>query len=369
MVPDPAPPFPQTPPPAISAHSGQHIRLPGRYRDFVPRGESLDLPEVPPHSPSPTSLRPQFQTEPDTFGLFCLYPEKPTHIPDSNLLAVVEAPTLLRVTAQSTSLPNILPPSDITRENLFSAFSSPTAGLLMCWQYSKSSSKSKDELNRLWTYLKDPQFNPAEKLDFSHDREYRLISKYLQDESNPFRAQHGWTRGSITIPLIKEGTQYLSENDPALPTVTIDNIFHRPLVDVIKSVFTDNVFSTFHLTPFDQYWTTSDGRQIRIYSEAYTSLQMVSAHKEVNRLPRAADDDYERVIIPLMVWSDATQLANFGDASLWPVYLYFGNQSKYIRGKPTSRACHHVAYIPSVSCSYPGPVINIGLLSTITLVT
>jgi hypothetical protein len=84
---------------------------------------------------------------------------------------------------------------------------------------------------------------------------------------------------------------------------------------------------------------------------------MVSAHKEVNHLPRTEDDNYECMIILLMVWSDVIQLANFSDASLWLVYLYFGNQSKYIRGKPTSRACHHVAYIPSVSSSYPKPVV------------
>ncbi|KAG2739586.1 hypothetical protein P692DRAFT_20755993, partial [Suillus brevipes Sb2] len=37
------------------------------------------------------------------------------------------------------------------------------------------------------------------------------------------------------------------------------------------------------------------------------------------------------------------------NASLWPIYLFFGNQSKYTRGKPTACACHHLAYIPNVS--------------------
>ena len=50
-----------------------------------------------------------------------------------------------------------------------------------------------------------------------------------------------------------------------------------------------------------------------------------------------------------MFWSDSTHLANFGTAKVWPLYLYFGNLSKYIHGKPNSNACHHVAYIPSVS--------------------
>ena len=49
-----------------------------------------------------------------------------------------------------------------------------------------------------------------------------------------------------------------------------------------------------------------------------------------------------------MFWSDATHLANFGTAKLWPIYLFFGNLSKYIRLRPSSGACNHLAYIPSV---------------------
>ena len=41
-----------------------------------------------------------------------------------------------------------------------------------------------------------------------------------------------------------------------------------------------------------------------------------------------------------MFWSDATHLAQFGNASAWPIYLFFGNQSKYIQGCPNSGACH-----------------------------
>ena len=82
------------------------------------------------------------------------------------------------------------------------------------------------------------------------------------------------------------------------------------------------------------------------------SPQMLDAHKEINSLPKDPGDHYKWVVVPLMLWSDATQLASFGDASLWPVYLFFGNQSKYTRGKPTVAVCHHVVYIPSVSVHY-----------------
>ncbi|KAH9919802.1 uncharacterized protein B0H18DRAFT_936945 [Fomitopsis serialis] len=50
----------------------------------------------------------------------------------------------------------------------------------------------------------------------------------------------------------------------------------------------------------------------------------------------------------MMLWSDATHLATFGDAKAWPVYVFFGNLSKYVRRRTSSLSCHHVAYIPSL---------------------
>ena len=102
------------------------------------------------------------------------------------------------------------------------------------------------------------------------------------------------------------------------------------------------------MTLFHQQWTTADNRTVNIYSEIYSSPALLDAHAEINALQRIPGDYLEQVIAPLMMWSDSTHLANFGDASLWPFYLFFGNQSKYTCGKPTASACHHVAYISTV---------------------
>jgi hypothetical protein len=48
----------------------------------------------------------------------------------------------------------------------------------------------------------------------------------------------------------------------------------------------------------------------------------------------------------LMFRSDATQLATFGTAKIWPVYMLFGNLSKYIHLKANSGATKHLTYIP-----------------------
>ena len=49
-----------------------------------------------------------------------------------------------------------------------------------------------------------------------------------------------------------------------------------------------------------------------------------------------------------MLWSDSTQLTSFGNASLWPIYLFVGNQSKYVRSKTSLLTAQHLAYVPKV---------------------
>jgi len=87
----------------------------------------------------------------------------------------------------------------------------------------------------------------------------------------------------------------------------------------------------------------------RIFSEMYDSDIFWEEHKKVQRAP--TDDlacKWEKVIAALMFWSDATHLATFGTVKLWPIYLHFGNLSKYVRCQPNSGATKHVAYIPSL---------------------
>nr|GAT45954.1 predicted protein [Mycena chlorophos] len=73
---------------------------------------------------------------------------------------------------------------------------------------------------------------------------------------------------------------------------------------------------------------------------------MLRAHCKI--IEGMTEPHLETVVAALMFWSDATHLANFGTASLWPLYLFFGNHSKFLRGKPTARAGYHQAYFPSV---------------------
>ncbi|KAG2099546.1 uncharacterized protein F5147DRAFT_777234 [Suillus discolor] len=316
-----------------------------------PLQSEVNSPAHRPPSPSPSSVElilVPFETEPDDTGLYRIYATRPTFIPADALNTVTDAPTLdssLPAQKQSRLLAG-LPPADVGVDELFHAFTNPTCGLMMAWQYSRTNAKSFAKFDRLGTFFEDPLFRSEDAIGITHARESKLLDKYLDDKMNPFREEHGWQESTARIHLPREKQRWASEEDA--PELEIPGVYYCSLVDIITAVFEDDVSQTFNMTPFSQHWKVSGEKTIQVFSEAHSSPAMLDAYMEINTLPRKPDDDLERVVTSLMFWSDSTHLTNFGDASMWPFYLFFGNQSKYTRGKPTASACHHVAYIPNL---------------------
>ncbi|KAI6100080.1 hypothetical protein EDD16DRAFT_1697278 [Pisolithus croceorrhizus] len=105
----------------------------------------------------------------------------------------------------------------------------------------------------------------------------------------------------------------------------------------LPASFMEAISKWFHLTPFKRIWK----------SPLYTSDAWHTAHDDVQKQRREDGCTLERVITGLMFWSDSTHLTQFGHATAWPVYLFFGNLSKYKRASASSGLCHPVAFIPS----------------------
>jgi hypothetical protein len=231
-----------------------------------------------------------YQTPPNNMGLFRIYPTQPTFIPkgDSNIHTIVDAPTL-KASQRSEAPEQIAPESqpEITPETLYSAFSSPTAGLLMCWQYSGTNEKSGAELNRLWSFVTDLQFQPSLQSTFNHEREKKRIEKYLHNQSNPFNTDYGWEKSAVSIPLPHEGSSWpLGEHEPSVPTLIVDGIYHRDIIDIVTSTFQDQISSEFHLTPFEEYWQpNAEADPIKVFGEAYSSHKAVDLYHNVHSLP------------------------------------------------------------------------------------
>lgn len=307
----------------------------------------------------PTPFEKTLRTEPNAIGVYKIFPQRPSRDPEDGLSLqdLCDSPGLLIADSTPAAMPS-LPP--------FAPFLNSTVARLMYWAHSGSNMKSLAELDRLVhdVVLKE-DFEIAHLIDFSARRENERSDKSSagtssapsDSSSKPSKPSDGWTNTSVKIRL--PAYKHKVDSEDKAPEFEVPDVIFRPLLDVMKEAFEGPDFEQFHLTPFEHMWDPSHGNDTaagdttthspsepihqRLYGEMYTSPAMLEAHEA---LP--IDPLHECVVAAFMFWSDSTHLANFGTASLWPLYTFFGNQSKYTRAKPTSNAAHHQAYIPSL---------------------
>ena len=315
-------------------------RAPARFRDV--------LPEPPAPVPTPSPQLPAvylivtnpLKTVTNSFGLFRQYLFHPSYDPDT----FADHSNLSNPTTQ-TCPPPLPIPKETSREPPW-PFANLSVWRLLRWMNTGSSSKSEGEVNCLVNdVLGSPDFRAEDLQNFNAHRENGRLDR--ANKATPLEDNFQVVDIPIEVPTGKPG-------DPLTPRVyRVPGLRYQRLVNVIKAAFEAPLSRHFHFTPFSLMHRspiTNDER--RVYGELYNSDEFINEHKRVqNRSPPPPDDPgckLEKVIAALMFWSDSTHLTNFGVAKLWPIYLFFGNLSKYIRSRPSSGACHHLAYIPSV---------------------
>jgi hypothetical protein len=69
------------------------------------------------------------------------------------------------------------------------------------------------------------------------------------------------------------------------PELEIPGVYHRSIVDIIESVFMDDVAASFNMTPYREYWQCSEDRSVEVISEAYSSPEMLETYAEIIALP------------------------------------------------------------------------------------
>ena len=233
----------------------------------------------------------------------------------------------------------------------------PSSDLLLSW-YSEGSRDGAAMLNRLvhGCILHDS----FEKSDLRGFNAVSALRQFERDHlsSKPgkpgatLEPSGGWKRGKVTIRVPCTGHKQREEDAPEF---TVDGIYYRDAVEVITQELKDpDSFANIHIRPFEEWWQPAeDSDPIRVYSEAYTSDTMLRFEREleetltVNGNPQTETPE-ETFILSASLYSDATNLAQFGHASLWPVYMFIGNTSKYILSRPNSFSAHHIAYLPTV---------------------
>ena len=391
-------PPPPSPPPTLSA-AGRVVRprrLPARYLDLPPEPLTSELTRsnntsavevpVPPRISRVTLIvRDTFSTLLNTFGLWREYPRRPSYDPDSLIesgdLADFQpppdppnGPATSNSTETTTSEPPMAPGlSSQPSDNSSWPFENFSTSLLMKWLNNGNTNKSEGEADKLVTnVLHHPQFRLSELLGFSAHRENTRLDRALNTSptSTATETPSTSTATETAVPSSKRhhsfemGKFHEASVTIDVPTgekggsrpVAIPGLQYRKLTDIIKAAFTtDKYANRLHYSPFKLYHQSSlTQSDTRIYSELYNSDAFLHEDEEVKRHSPTDDPNckLERVVAALLFWSDATHLANFGTAKLWPIYLIIGNLSKYISALPDSGACHHVAYVPSVSFTF-----------------
>lgn len=277
-------------------------------------------------------VRNPFRTAENSFGIWKEYMYRPSYDPDQfiSIEDLYHPPT-------SAFVPD---DEEIQLEADYSAhYSSKTTELLLNWQNTGSSAKSNEELNRLvHTVLHHPEFQLDTLHSFNAARENQRVD--AAEEQSPFLGSFQQADININVPSGREGVP---------PRVfTIPGLYYRKIITLIEDAFTSTLSKQFHLTPYKLFRKLSNGEdKERVYTEMYDSDAFLYEHDRVQRVP--TDDPTckrEKVVAALMFWSDATHIAAFGTAKMWPIYMLFGNLSKYVRCQPTSGATKHLAYIP-----------------------
>jgi len=272
----------------------------------------------------------RLQTTTNTFGLWKEYLYCPSHDPD----AFISAEDLYQ--SHPTA---IQPMSNNKGTEESSGYSSITTELLLDWQHTGSSKKSNEEINHLVHHvIFHPNFRYEDLELFNATHENQKVEAALE-KSNFLRTFH---HADVNIK-VPSGSKHVAPQ-----TLSIPGLYYCQIVPLIKEAFESPISLQFHLSPFKLFrkHPTRDDSE-RIYSEMYDSDVFLDEHDKVQRSP--TDDAMckrEKVVAALMFWSDVTHLATFGTAKLWPIYMLFGNLSKYVRCQPNSSAMKHLAYIP-----------------------
>ena len=107
-------------------------------------------------------------------------------------------------------------------------------------------------------------------------------------------------------------------------------------------MFASPLASKFHLLPFKLFHMAPNGEEECVFCEVYDSDAYIEENDKIQCAPVPPDDPdckREKAVAVVMLWSDATHLANFGTANLhapWKPFEILSFSTK-LRCLPTYR--------------------------------
>ncbi|KAJ3534489.1 hypothetical protein NMY22_g6905 [Coprinellus aureogranulatus] len=223
------------------------------------------------------------------------------------------------------------------------------------WFYNQGNQKSLKDFKALIRILKSPAFSVDDIKKTPWTAIFRELGKNKEDMSakkGEWVDDSGWktTEVAIEVPVHNRMAQGRGVERNVAGT-----LHHRSITSILEEKIRNQIASQiFHFDGHELLWKPGEAEgspEFRILSELYNSDAFLEAQNEVrhNPPPEIGNCELPRVVVGLMYWSDATHLSTFSTSKLWPLYMVFGNESKYRRGAGTSDTCNHVAYFDSIS--------------------
>ncbi|KIJ48727.1 hypothetical protein M422DRAFT_247583 [Sphaerobolus stellatus SS14] len=334
-------------------------QYPAKHRDIVPVAGPLAthaaiIQEDPPLRSGPDPATPsrgrQFITPPNPYGVYRRYYYKPTYDPNGVLPSKgLSRAACSEATDDPTSQEFLDPLS--TRPPYY-PFPNYTQYLLSSYSYTseaRSGECSAADYNAPVKTLMTPGFVPQDLQTHSAAQRDSLLDRYGEGILGEGEPEHrgGWTT-NVKVPIqIPEGKKNWTNSNGQ--TYHISGLHHQSIVDIVKQKFETNKY--LHYTPFEMWWCPPNGSSEQcLYGDISSSDSFITAMNEVHNDPFFQVPNYhlEKVVACVMVYSDSTHLAQFGSASLWPIYVFSGNADSWFRMSSNTDADDHWAYIPSL---------------------
>ncbi|KAK6984281.1 hypothetical protein R3P38DRAFT_2806647 [Favolaschia claudopus] len=241
----PPPPSPP-PPPRADGRPRRRPKPTWKVRDQLPEPPApIPAPPEEPSSEERETTPPKWvQTPPNNFGVYKVFPVRPSHDPEDTLgLDDLCGSAGFATATQAADL--------LADAPAWFPFFNATIARLMAWFHLGSNTKSIADLDALvHDVMLAEDYDPAHLQDFSAARENKRLDDYVSDiVSNPFALREGWKTCSvkITVPAPKMA---IKEKDSV--EFEVKGFVYRPLLDVMVESFQSPLFNHYHTTPFEQ---------------------------------------------------------------------------------------------------------------------
>ena len=334
---------------------------------------NMVTPDARPRSPLRIRIRRIFKTAANKFGLVRTYHGRPSAVPQSHRADFLADDVQLPVSSEPVPAPSSVSEKK-TVKSIIHPYPNISAFLFnrFHWKGGKKTKKGRKEL--LQDVLLHEDFNVDDLRGVDFDR----LDGELANNPGGVTETNGWKVSAVPIyiPTGKKHTKASrreaaarrrrdqaaahdgSEDDSnsedefsAGRKYYVPNLHHRSLVDIVKEASSGPASKDYHWHPFEEHWIPpwQPEQKERVYSEVIASKAFLEADRVLQSSPPEPGCDLPRCIVALMFYSDATHVAQFGQAKLWPIYTDIGNGSKYMRGRHSANAGYNVAFLPSVS--------------------